>query len=440
MPSTDDNGVTAKPLDLDSAENMTMVALTAIALYNVVELTTQIFVTFKRRRGLYFWSLLVSTWGVAFHAIGFTFKYFKPSIPWQFSVIVITIGWYSMVTGQSIVLYSRLHLVLRDHKIRRYILIMIITNAIIFHIPTTVLTFGSNSPNPEPFAHVYTVMEKIQMTGFCIQEGIISGVYVWATLKIFTPITHSPKRTVMMHLIYVNLIIIAMDAVLLAVEYTGMYNIETTLKPMVYSIKLKLEFTVLNQLMRFTSSSVQDATNSNSLRNISFHDARKVRRGSTGNARSNVFNEDSGNVTSSRCTVGRKTEKVPDLEPNVIVKMQQIDVSSEPESEFTSNKSSSKSVFNSTTIVTGGNEDAKEERPLGATLLRSHADPYAAQHRGSIEDFGTYDTRSSTDAETDAYHRCLEGTPSVLRDVPRANTAAPRSNHAIDNFGRPVGD
>jgi hypothetical protein len=36
-----------------------------------------------------------------------------------------TIGWWSMVTGQSIVLYSRLHLVVSNQRVLRRVLIMI---------------------------------------------------------------------------------------------------------------------------------------------------------------------------------------------------------------------------------------------------------------------------------------------------------------------------
>lgn len=56
------------------------------------------------------------------------------------SVTFICLGWYCMVTGQSLVLYSRLHLVVRRRL--RWVLGMIILNAIVLHGGTTVLVFG----------------------------------------------------------------------------------------------------------------------------------------------------------------------------------------------------------------------------------------------------------------------------------------------------------
>ena len=256
------DGTTAKQIKWDQGTAMAIAAFTAVAWYNVLELNTQVFLTFKRRRGLYFWSLIISSYGCVLHALGFLLKFFLTDISYL-SVTIITIGWYAMVTGQAVVLYSRLHLVVREQRILSGIRAMIIIDAIVFHIPTTVLTYWSNAtPNPrQELTDAFNVYEKLQMTAFCIQEFIISGVYVWATISLLRPVYHGRTRKVMTQLIWINLIIIAMDAVLLAMEYSNTYEIEATLKAMVYSIKLKLEFAVLNQLMTLANSSVNNHQN-----------------------------------------------------------------------------------------------------------------------------------------------------------------------------------
>ena len=246
---------------------MAIAAFTAVAWYNVLELNVQVFFTFKRHRGLYFWSLLISSYGCLLHALGFLLKFFQLTSNDYLSVTIITIGWYAMVTGQAVVLYSRLHLVIREQRILRGVLSMIIVNVLILHIPTTVLTYGSNSNQPSTFTDAFNVMERIQMTGFCLQEFIISGIYLHATVKFLHPLSHGRTRKVMLQLIWINLIIIAMDVVLLVMEYDNNYDIEATLKAMVYSIKLKLEFAVLNQLMTLANSSVHNVTNAEEVGN-----------------------------------------------------------------------------------------------------------------------------------------------------------------------------
>lgn len=106
------------------------------------------------------------------------------------------------------------------------------------------------------FVFPYSVMEKIQVTAFSIQEFIISSLYLYQTYRLLQPSATFQKtrtRRVMWHLIYVNLIIILMDITLLCTEYADLYEIQTTFKGAVYSVKLRLEFAVLNQLVSLTT-------------------------------------------------------------------------------------------------------------------------------------------------------------------------------------------
>jgi hypothetical protein len=257
---------------------MLMSAFLSIAYYGVIELNLRIFFTFKRRRGLYFWSLLVSTWGVAFNCTGYIFKFFQVIRLDLLSATLIVIGWTCMVTGQSVVLWSRLNLVLYDDAKLRGILVLIIVNAVICHIPVSVLVYGMNSTSPDLFVRPYEIYERVQLTIFASQEIFISCIYIYYTSKFLggadnnssnsnshnalSPQTTS-RRTVMKQLIVVNLLMIAMDIVIVCLQYTGFYQVQTSFKAAAYSIKLKLEFEILNHLVtvsrlkRYNPSSTQ---------------------------------------------------------------------------------------------------------------------------------------------------------------------------------------
>jgi hypothetical protein len=62
----------------------------------------------------------------------------------------------------------------------------------------------------------------------------------------------------MYQLFVINIIIIAMDIALLGVEFANLYIIETILKGVIYSIKLKLEFVVLGKLVQFVTGTPTD--------------------------------------------------------------------------------------------------------------------------------------------------------------------------------------
>lgn len=230
-----------------------LAAATAVAWVYAIELNITIFLIFKRKAGLYFWSLLITSWGLTFHALGFVLKFLVGST-WLVTVPFITIGWVAMVTGQAFVLYSRLHLVVRDLKTLGYVLYLIIFDIFALHVPTVVFTYGSNSPNnTDLWTARFNVMERIQLAGFCIQETIISALYVLATVRMLRSIYHSSTRKVMIQLIFINFCCIGIDIVLICLEYTNKYVGEASIKPMIYAIKLKLEFTVLNQMMDLTN-------------------------------------------------------------------------------------------------------------------------------------------------------------------------------------------
>ncbi|KAJ9653930.1 hypothetical protein H2201_009073 [Coniosporium apollinis] len=160
-----------------------------------------------------------------------------------------------MITGQSLILWSRLHLIVSGEKGRKILLYtkwMIIIDAIILHIPTTVVTYGSNGDiNTATFVEVYNIVEKIQMTGFFLQEVILSSIYIIETVRILRTSFQPNTRRLMHQLVCINVIIIIMDTGLLSMEYASLYLLETVTKGVCYSIKIKLEFAILSRLVKF---------------------------------------------------------------------------------------------------------------------------------------------------------------------------------------------
>lgn len=259
--------VTAQPRGfgsgVDDSDNQTsltiIIVFLAISFYNVIELNFLIWGTFKRYVGLYFWTVLIATWGIPVYCSGFLVKYFGSSSLGYLSCTLIVVGWVFMVTGQSMVLWSRLHLVLRNQKRLRLILWMIIVDAIICHGAIIPMVYGSFSSSPEMWKKPYSIMEKIQVTIFFLQETILSSFYIGETIKMMrlerSMGNKRSSRRLMKHLILVNVLIIVLDITILALEYANQYEYQTSYKSFVYSTKLKLEFTILNRLVEMTTGS-----------------------------------------------------------------------------------------------------------------------------------------------------------------------------------------
>jgi hypothetical protein len=232
-----------------------IVSMFSIGAYNALE---TVFITFdivKNYRSLYFWSMQVASWGILVHALPAMacFLSHAPSLPMS---IPFLIGWYAMVTGHSVVLYSRLHLVVLDvSKVRWVVLWMIIVNVCILYVPMTVLFLGLNHGNSR-FARPAMIYNWIQLAGFCIQDLVICGLYIYEAiraLKCIIRIRSRECRKVIMHLLWVNVLVVVLNILLLLTEYK-LHYIQVSFKTVVYSIKLKLEFSVLNRLRSLVHS------------------------------------------------------------------------------------------------------------------------------------------------------------------------------------------
>jgi hypothetical protein len=127
------------------SNTLVVIICSALALYNALELTLLIFTTFHHYRGLYFWSLVLASGGVIPYVLGFIIEYFRLSYM-ALGIAIDTTGWILMVTGQSVVLYSRLWLVFGagHHRLLQAVKWMIIINGTVFHGSTASMYLESH--------------------------------------------------------------------------------------------------------------------------------------------------------------------------------------------------------------------------------------------------------------------------------------------------------
>lgn len=143
--------------------------------------------------------------------------------------------WVPMVSGQSFVLYSRLYLVNLDKRIRRYVLTMIIVNGVVLHTATAVTAAGSNSKVSSLFIKPYAIIERIQITIFCLQEFILSGLYVWKAWRFLSVYrsggskTQDKLRAMMLHLILSNIVVVSLDILVIVLQFLGLYYLQVSI-------------------------------------------------------------------------------------------------------------------------------------------------------------------------------------------------------------------
>ena len=193
-----------------TADSVIVTLSVALALNNSLEMVLLISTTFKRWRGLYFWSLSLCNLGVVLYALGIMLGYFKLG-PRPLGSAILDIGWMMMISCQALVLYSRLGLLLDNVKIIAAVKWMIIVTSCTLLPVVCILDFGTTYSNISAFAQGYFYIEHLQMTFITLQELIISGLYVWKTLALLKIISGPNTRSTVWQLLSINVIIIIMD-------------------------------------------------------------------------------------------------------------------------------------------------------------------------------------------------------------------------------------
>jgi hypothetical protein len=94
---------------------------------------------------------------------------------------------------------------------------------------------------------------------FSTQEIIISSFYVRAAYKYLQSqfnVHKSKARNAMCLLLLIQLIIIALDITIIVLDLSGYLKLKVIIHSFVYSVKLELEFVVLNQLIEMSRMGV----------------------------------------------------------------------------------------------------------------------------------------------------------------------------------------
>ncbi|TLS29516.1 hypothetical protein PpBr36_00646 [Pyricularia pennisetigena] len=249
-----DSGETG-PIDnvVTLPEAMVMAGFFAVSIWNCVQTFIFIFVTFRNYSGLYFWSMTVANAAIPFRQIFALVRLFGMA-PTLAITPLVSIGFWAMVTGQSMVLYSRLCLVVGEPVKLRWVLGLITFTFLFLEVPVSSLLIASNVPGQEHLAKTFTIFENCQTGLISAQEALISWIYVREARRAFKPIQvikgDRVKKT-LKGLVWLFVLTALLDLSLMGLAYSGrQFAIMTSYKGVVYSVKLQVEGVVLNSLTK----------------------------------------------------------------------------------------------------------------------------------------------------------------------------------------------
>ncbi|KAK8087128.1 hypothetical protein PG994_002102 [Apiospora phragmitis] len=227
-------GNSINPDLLTPRQQIPVVVLEAIAIWNCIELLFMIFFSL-RKHGSYFWSLLVATGSIPILATANILNNLGLTNDRILVAFLILLGWMPMVVGQAFVLYSRLHLLSLTVFQLRLVLAMIITVAIVTSVPAWVLVIASNASSPiaHRFLLPYIIYEKIQVVLYFLEESCLSTIYLWKCYKFWNEDRLRARvkiRNMLIHLFFVHVLVLCLDISIIYFEWSGNYLIQTSYK------------------------------------------------------------------------------------------------------------------------------------------------------------------------------------------------------------------
>lgn len=258
-------------------------AIVGITYFLFLETIFEIFRVFKKRKGLYFWSLFASVVACCIDNIAITLKFLVPgsSHVWPLYTLMALAGWTVFSLGQLTVLYSRLHLVVDNDQVQRRIQYLIFACAFLLVLPTWIVVWPAYNIDPvitKRWSPADASVERFTQLGFTLAECIVSGVYIHALLHLLSYKPTVRQRRVFLDLVYVNVATILLDILGVILVYLNQTGTSHPIQTFSYMLKLRLEFAVLNQLMAVAARGLRRETfgekryHNNALRNPSYHD------------------------------------------------------------------------------------------------------------------------------------------------------------------------
>jgi hypothetical protein len=148
-------------------------AVFAVTYWICFELLVIIYTTFKRYSGTYFWSTVMTAIGIIVYNTGNLLTYFENSSPAVFANLCWHIGWGTATTSLSLVLWSRLHLVVKNPRLLKCLLVVIPFNGIVINAVGIGVLFGLTLKYNRVYL-VTVVLNYFAVISFVIIETLLS--------------------------------------------------------------------------------------------------------------------------------------------------------------------------------------------------------------------------------------------------------------------------
>ncbi|KAE8151647.1 hypothetical protein BDV25DRAFT_171301 [Aspergillus avenaceus] len=236
----------------ESLSKTVSMALISVTMYNALELVVICLLTFKQRKGCYFWSLLTGSLSILLAGITYCIRRNWLGANKYVVRICVMVAWCGVYTSNLLVLWSRLHLVMQKRRTLQYILWSIIIGSAGCFIPETALFLGVLTPGShrQRFRVGLIVMNMLIFVIFTSIEVVIAGLYMKETIQLLRLRSHHHNRRLLLQVLGLNILLVAIAITMIVLEFGTCSPNQMVVGPLAYGIKLKLEYVILGRLVK----------------------------------------------------------------------------------------------------------------------------------------------------------------------------------------------
>jgi hypothetical protein len=196
------------------------------------EMLFLIWSTFRRRSGLYFWSLVIATIAEISVNIANILYYWvlRDSCPAIVAVLSIP-GSLFFVVFEYFVLYSRLRLVQASNKKMRVLLGVIFTEALLIELPLAALYLASIIRPSSELDYLYFTIWQVEAVVYTLVDVILSLTYILQVRSMWSKNSGSATKSILRDIVYMTIVVIGFDVLNAALVFVDpvfpvMYGLE----------------------------------------------------------------------------------------------------------------------------------------------------------------------------------------------------------------------
>jgi len=232
-------------------------ALIGMGVLCAIEVFFLIGFTFRRRTGLYFWSMNITNAAELCFNISSILSLWvlKDSYPW----ITLTFSVASDL-GYAffgfLILYSRLHILSASPRTLRFVLGAIIAESLLFEVPQEVLLIGSTILPSSKFSAIYGVWWRIEACVYTACDLLLSGIYIFHVKSMWGSVANPQIRTVLKKILLMTAFLIFIDISNIVLTFAANYPVLIGIQGFLFAFNLKVEIWSLNQLTEISKSAL----------------------------------------------------------------------------------------------------------------------------------------------------------------------------------------